>query len=514
MSSNDQSEMTWIRSRPSSAYSYREGLSRGSQTSASDLGEINDILEVQSRPTTPSVRRSSLILGDLRALYAVRCQSPELRDLSENPWRKVFRDKVLQGLDETCRLRQAQQELCLSLRKKSNRRLLASSFFCWRGKLVRSLKSDLEDRIKNEATPYFRQRKKSVLQVWSHVALGLNSKKKILERRRGGIERARESLTKRLAEKGEAGLIVTPEMIDAEISRIMNTTLSTWMAGYSKRTYFTSWRHHTRRLFEQSMLAKKHNTAKMKRKLLVAWLVYTKVCIDRADGNFINYKRLAEANAFNKRKVVVSVLQSWMNHTKVMMAAKTMRRRILSRTIRVCVVEWKRLVNQQRSLKHCVLMHWINIETDYMKHPFRCWRNIVDNNRCRLDYQMRLVKTFVRSKSRRKIYQLFHQWLHQTRYGRVTSLYTRNQLASGWIESKQRYEHLQEEMRSKIESHNELVATVCNLEEKLKVSERERLQAQDSLAEVKRINECLSRVNPICADHVLALFPLFGHKVL
>jgi hypothetical protein len=127
MSSHDDEghEKVWIRSRPTSAHSYREGTSRGSQTIASDLGD-NDIVDI--RPLTPSVRKSSLILGDLRALYAATNNPNVLGDLSSqlrpNKWSKLFESKVLAELKEICRLRQIDGEKCMILTGKSNRRAL------------------------------------------------------------------------------------------------------------------------------------------------------------------------------------------------------------------------------------------------------------------------------------------------------------------------------------------------------------------------------------------------------
>lgn len=131
---------------------------------------------------------------------------------------------MLAELKEICRLRQVDDEKCLILTGKRNRRALAHYFTCWRGSLVRVVKKDLMDSIESKATGYFRQRKKSVIGFWSHVALGLNSKKNILERRRGGLEKARESLLKRLEEKGDVGMIITPDMIDY-LHKAQNVTI-------------------------------------------------------------------------------------------------------------------------------------------------------------------------------------------------------------------------------------------------------------------------------------------------
>jgi hypothetical protein len=68
-------------------------------------------------------------------------------------------------------------------------------------------------------------------------------------------------------------------------------------------------------------------------------------------------------------------------------------------------------------------------------------------------------------------------------------------------------------MRSKIDDYDQLLmARVNALEDALKSAENARMQSEESLLEIKRKNECLARINSVCAEQVLALLPLFGHS--
>ena len=525
MTSNNEgtevNTLTWIRSRPTS--SYREGQSRGSQTSASDLGDINECSEEPRRPVTPSVRRSSLILENLRALYAPDYPIANAHDFQEsneqvaglNPWRSAF-DKVLSDLDETCNVRKLRERKCSVVANKINLRLLAHCFTFWRNNIFRSLENDFAISIESDSG-YFKQRRRSVMQVWAHIALGVNSKKKILERRRGGIERARESLAKRLTENGEAGMLITPEMVQDEIRRLMNATLSAWMTGHSQRTFFTQWRELFRRHFEWTIQAKRHYSTSIQRRVLLSWQSYTKTGAF-TEGNFkMDYKRLTQAILFSNKRLITSVVLKWTKYTKSMVGAHRKRRQILSRFVRESLLGWRFIKNRQKYLKRVAFSNWIEIETVYIKRPFKCWRNITENNKCRLVYERKLIQTCMRSKQRRILYIQFRQWLHQTRFGRIASLYSRNDLARGWIENKNRCSQLSselDEMQAKIGSFDELLITVRELTKRLKISEKARVEAEQNLAAVKEMNECLSRVNPIRAEEVFALFPLFGQNKL
>jgi hypothetical protein len=53
----------------------------------------------------------------------------------------------------------------------------------------------------------------------------------------------------------------------------------------------------------------------------------------------------------------------------------------------------------QRQTKDKVLLQWLGVESIYIKRPFRCWRNIVENNKCRME--KRLIDTHLRCKRRR-----------------------------------------------------------------------------------------------------------------
>ena len=472
----------------------------------------------RSRPHTPSVRRSSLLLGDLRALYHVNNQvnlvPTSRQSLMSNQWRKVFRDKVLVELDVINSRRRLDEHKCLIVATKRNKRVLAHYFSFWQSNLVRSIKSDLVVSIENNTTGYFRQRKKSVLHVWGNIALGLDSRKSILERRRGGLEQARESLTKRLAEKGESGLIITPEMIDLEIHRIVHDLLRKWMAKYSKRNHFMSWRDHLHPLYKQKLLAKGHWAKRIQKRILVSWLLHVRACIEHTDGNFkVNHKKSAAASELYHHNTTTFVIKNWMRYTKATIGSRRLRRHILSRLARTSLIHLKLVTKNQIEMKRFALSIWIDIGQTYIKNPFRCWRNIVDNNKCRDGYERRLVTTFLHSIRRRNMYRHFRLWHHQAKYARVTSLYTRNQLAHGWLENKRMLEQLSmktKELKDNVESSDELEASIQSLVVKLKKSEDARRQAEQSLTYEKAINDCLSRINPMCAEKVRELIPLVG----
>ena len=63
-------------------------------------------------------------------------------------------------------------------------------------------------------------------------------------------------------------------------------------------------------------------------------------------------------------------------------------------------------------------------------------------------------------------------------------------------------------IRDKMEQPGELEATVQSLQMKLRKCEEARRQAEESLTDMKGMNGCLPRINPICAEQVCALFPL------
>ena len=483
---------------------------------AIDADRNGNDTEKPSGPSTPSVRRSSLLLGDLRALYDVNNQInllPSSRQSQmSNQWRKLFKDKVLIELDGISNQRRLDEHKCLVIEKKRNKRMLAHCFSFWRSNLVRSIKSDLVVSIEKNTTGYFRQRKRSVLHVWGNIALGLDSRKSILERRRGGLEQARESLTKRLAEKGESGLIITPEMIDSEIHRLVHNLLRKWMANYSKRNHFNSWREYFHPLYTRKSIATRHWAKKIQKRLLVSWLLHVRACIEHTDGNFkVNHKNIAEAIHFHQSNTTAFVIKNWRRYTKTTTGSRQLRRRILSQLAHKTLIHWKSVTKNQIGMKKHALSIWIDIQQTYIKRPFRCWRNIVDNNRCQQDYQRRLVKTFLRSIQRRNMYEQFRLWHHQAKYARVTSFYTRNQLAFGWLENKRMFEQLSKKMKviqDRMDQPDELEATIQSLQMKLRKCEEARRQAEESLADTKGMNDCLSRINPICAEQVCALFPL------
>ena len=446
-------------------------------------------------------------MGDLQALYAgINDLKDVANDMSSrqldksSPWSKLFSDKVLPELTTFTQARSIDDARCSGLRSKRGRRIIAHCFKFWRSTLIRAMKSDLLTSIESNNTSYFKQRKSNILKVWGHVALGLNSRKKILERRQDGTEKAREAL------------IITPEMVDAEIRRFRMRNTTQWLSGYSQRTYFKLWRDSIGPYKENVDKSKKYVGVRICSAVLSSWLEVTRASIDQAEGNFsIDYRRLAEAKAFHHRNATKFIMRRWGQYSTRMASAQLMRRRVLSRLVRGCLKEWNQLKISQRKIKQNALSHWMDVEQVYLKQPFYCWRAIVATNKYKAFYEERMLATHLRAAGRKKLYKHFRQWLHQTRYCRVTSLYTRNELASGWVEQKRMSEQLWlqiEGMKSQLESYDELQSRLKSIEEKLIISERARFQAEKSLEEMK----CMTRINHMCQESVLALFPLFNHK--
>lgn len=169
-----------------------------------------------------------------------------------------------------------------------------------------------------------------------------------------------------------------------------------WMDRSSMKTCFTAWRDHIRLYFMLTVRATKHHVANTKKKVVLTWLLHVRDCIG---DNCVKYNRLGEADLSSQSKLVIYVLMNWRQHTKSLVGSKKMRRTILSRLARTTFLHWKTTTKSQRQTKDKVLLQWLGVESIYIRRPFRCWRNIVENNKCRIE--KRLIDTHLRCKRRR-----------------------------------------------------------------------------------------------------------------
>lgn len=511
-------DMSWVR-RPRS--SFREAFSRGSQTTTDSCDD--DYLPDQesqrsseeSRPVTASannVRRASFLLGGLKAIYSPQVVAeepassiqPEVRSppSNSNPWNIYYRKEVLPELDRVLLCREVHDLKCRSMIDKIRKKTLRIFFFCWRQSNLAYLQKHLLKSVE-DSSGVFKQRRSSIVKVWSHIAVGLTSQKEIFEQRRGGMELASETLAQRILHKNGTAESISTSTIDEEAGLLLSSKfgLDIWLSGYYKITYFRLWRES----IDLPVIFFNKNRC---RAVISCWRAQSKAAIEvSGQALTIDYSRsrYEEAKSFHRLKIIDAVLKRW-----------RARMRILSDFACFCKNLWQSIQEVHKESKRNAFLQWAavaEVNNTYCRLPFRRWRALTFNQKHCSRIQNRLLSVYLRSKYHRRLYTSFRLWKQQSRYSKVTALYTRNELASELLQQKQNCKQLtlsMDAVNSKLESYDQLQMQVKCLEGRLHESEKLK-----SVAEQDVFVKCVSGGNISCPsqfrESLATLCPILMH---
>ena len=101
-----------------------------------------------------------------------------------------------------------------------------------------------------------------------------------------------------------------------------------------------------------------------------------------------------------------------------------MERRVISQWMSNQMREWRLFTRRSREVKINVLQKWMEYKYTSVGRLFLSWRNEI---RVRME-QNRFISSYLRMKLRKKMSKIFRTWMQQSRYGRISSLYSRQQL--------------------------------------------------------------------------------------
>jgi hypothetical protein len=290
---------------------------------------------------------------------------------------------------------------------------------------IRFMRRDIVEKVDRMDVSYFKSKKRNIFNVLSAVSLGASSRKKILQRRKNGLAKARSNLTLILEAKNERKGIITNEMVQSELRRIFHTELFEWNRKRYLTRCFTSWTDVINETRSSKMKANNH----LKSKLFKRWRNWTIDQIIIITGDCPRLRNnYVDVEAFRSRKLIKQSFESWKIKSRVYGQAKRMRRRNLSQFVSDYLVNWYRVTKYYRQIKINALNQWKNYQYYTLGRPFLCWKDVtITLKKVRQDRD-RFICSYRRVKDRRYQWRIFRTWRQQARYGRVTALYSRQDL--------------------------------------------------------------------------------------
>lgn len=358
-------------------------------------------------------------------------------------WKDHFSKFVIPIIHERGKYTRNIYEKYEMIQRKSEEKCLSQTFRAWRRMTVRFMKKDVVEKVDRLDVTYYHSKKRDIFHVLSSLSVGTSSRKKILQRRRDGLTRARESLIGSLKKKNEVQGIITNQMVQRELRRIFHTELYDWNRKRYLEICFVQWKVLNKRAKEVNLLA----TCHLKQKILKKWriwsfnqmIVLSGDCDDR-------YQKFLRAETFCTRIQLQKSFRAWRIKSNAYANANRMQRRILTRFVRDIMIIWLQMTKQRRAIKVNVLAEWLNYHSFVIGRPFFSWRDITVSMRRTRQDQRFFLKSYKQVKRRQLQWKIFRTWRHQARYGRVTSMYTRQDLLKLLAEKDCKIEELQSQM--------------------------------------------------------------------
>lgn len=344
--------------------------------------------------------------------------------MKEKRWRdyhrKIFLPSIVESGKRTKILYEKYEKLIFHTRVA----LLMTSFRAWKHVTIRFMKRDVVERVDHMDAGYYWSKKKNVFNALSAISLGASSTKKILQRRKDGLARARSNLTLILARKNQNRGIITNEMVQTELRRIVHADLSHWNRRRILSGCILSWKEVLVKSNEMNTMASRHLKGNIFRKWR-GWTM-TQVALISDDHNRSCYS--FDIEAFRKKWLEFQPFREWRLKVNVYGQSRRMRRRIISLWMSKQLCEWKEIASRSRETKIIVLRNWMEYKHISVGKPFLAWRGEMYSMKQLRLHRDRFICSYIRMKLRRQLCRLFRNWKQQALYGRVTSMFSRQQL--------------------------------------------------------------------------------------
>ena len=346
-------------------------------------------------------------------------------DIEDTRWRNHFSSYVVSSILHDGEATKLLYDNFEKIQNNKRGRYLIKCFDAWKNVTPRSVKQDViksKDRV--DAT-YYWSKKKNILNVISALSVGASSKKKILERRSDGLSHARSTLVNKLSKTNEQEGLITSNMVQMELQRMFYAELFDWNRKRYLSRCFKSWYERISFKMSSTQKARKFYT----RKVFDRWKVWTmkQIVIIQGDSNNSPYSYI-EAETFHCKRIKFHSFKAWRKKAHLYLQAKRMQRKFVTNHISKCINEWNQQIRYYREIKMNALVQWKEYKHIMIGHPFECWKKIAKTQMQQRRERDRCISYFTRIKRRRIIWHIFKKWRQQALYGRVTGMYTRQEL--------------------------------------------------------------------------------------
>ena len=137
-----------------------------------------------------------------------------------------------------------------------------------------------------------------------------------------------------------------------------------------------------------------------------------------------------------------------------------------------------------------------------------------------------LLASYHRCRARKLKWEVLRKWRHQAKYGRITAMFSRNELIINLVAQKDHCRHMEKQMNICMDQVNDLAECLQkndNLLEEFKgiLSEKEtkikelKLSIHNAEQEIARLQstiDCVEKAHPALTRHIIKMQPKFGFR--
>lgn len=450
------------------------------------------------------------------------------RGLSRSRWEIYYANHVMTEL-----LRYVKVKRNLSLFKcNRDQKHLLKTFQGWAMFTMDNLPQKKQRRSK--AKELLKKRQRKILLVicenWLETSVGPFARKLILGKRRKRLEVARESLEKKLG-----STIIPYDLLQEEVYKNAFHEMSKRRQLQKLTICFKKLQRDSREAEIRFQIALNHYSKKLLRLTLKNWQrwsftrnqgldfpVYNWIEESNIDKQIIlKVKRYnqVQVDIFADHRIMKYVFIGWRCLSHRLRRSKQIQIRSTSRAMKQFVTEWKRVSDKNRILHRTALTKWIDYSHWRRASIFIPWRTFVNESKLiRRDHD-RLVTVYRRNKHRKQLYQTFRKWSHQAKYGRITALYSRNELMRTIVLQKKHCRQVDrlfdqcidktEEMAFSLKQKESIIEKLKSIiEEKDKDLVKSKMAihiAEQELMRLQSVVDCVTEVHPTVTKHILRI---------
>ena len=305
---------------------------------------------------------------------------------------------------------------------KHRRRYSRKYIIAWYEVILSQRRKELNKEV--EGLKVYGFKKRGILAALSAVAIGVNSKKKILQRRRETLDEARLSLMEKLERKKQTNGVISTGMLQNELRRLLYNELNQWDKKRYLSAPFQEMKVAMKRVRIQRATAESHFAKKHLKKYLSQWYHF---CYPEGNRRIVRFDQ-SKVDKFSALTTTKVAFKLWYKYARIRTKAAIMHRKALTNFVYSYFQEWRYQTRKQCLLRKDAFEAWKDFGNIVRRDPFLAWREWAFLHRRERNVNERFLRSHRRIKARRILLKCFRHWGHCIAYDRASALYSRSEL--------------------------------------------------------------------------------------